>query len=65
MTDRLWDELSSVAGTIERLERELKRCAGPSKYKSEVESGIKQAQIRRQEILAELQKASGTDAGKP
>lgn len=56
-----WNELSAVSDTLERLQRALRRCVGPSRYRDQLEKDIAETVKRRAELISLLCRAVPSD----
>ncbi len=54
MSEELWTELEVLGATLDRLQRDLARCAGASTYKAGLEADIREILKRKEEVSAEL-----------
>jgi hypothetical protein len=52
--DLLWDELSVLTASIDRIRREVARCAGSSPQKDELQARCADTLKRRDEVMERL-----------
>jgi hypothetical protein len=57
--DLLWEELSVLTESIDRLRREIARCVGVSPYKNELQGRYADTLKRRDEVMERLRQAAG------
>ena len=59
--DLLWNELSVLTASIDRLRREVTRCVGSSPHKEELQARCTDTLKRRDEVMERLYESRRSD----
>jgi hypothetical protein len=57
--DLLWEELSVLTTSIDKLRREIARCVGVSPYKAELQARCADTLKRRDDVMERLRQVAG------